>query len=550
MELKNIFSKKVLTLLSASILFCGCEDFLTRDHPTAVTDDAFWGTVNECNSALEQCKYWPQGTYHYTSPYLSLVHLEGNTDNMYWGGNFRNEITNMGNGSATTTTGGYMNMIWEEYYKRIRRCNRFLEHVGTAYFVDEYERDRMIAEARTWRAWYHLQLLLYYGINDGIPIQDKVLVGDEIYKSRNTVQECLDFLNNEFDALLNIQDDRVFPFLWEKDRRDRMCKAYVLTFKMDMNIQFKQYDKAKTAAKTIIDQGVFELYHSDATDDDPGKSYRDMFRYVGQDNKERIIYKNSGCSEVWFRNAPQSLSGQGAASVLRSLVDEYETADGVALSDLPANERANYEKDPLYKDRDPRLFATIVLPGDDRSFSNYVYEPFKDGGADQVGKVGASRTGYWIKKFLNDEDRSSGRGSLYFPLYRYAEVLLDYVECLIETGDWQNPDVEKYINMIRNRAGMPSMNKAVCNTQEKVRQLYRRERRVELCFEGKRYWDIRRWGIGNETMNGLAEGAWNPTTNSFVVVETRNCSFPKYNAWPIPQTEETANPNIEQPTGW
>ena len=88
-----------------------------------------------------------------------------------------------------------------------------------------------------------------------------------------------------------------------------------------------------------------------------------------------------------------------------------------------------------------------------------------------------------LKKFIDENDRSTGYGSLDFPLYRYAEVLLDYVECLVETGDWQNPDVETYINMIRHRAGLPAMDKSVYNTQEKVRELYRRERRVELCFE-------------------------------------------------------------------
>lgn len=108
-------------------------------------------------------------------------------------------------------------------------------------------------------------------------------------------------------------------------------------------------------------------------------------------------------------------------------------------------------------------------------------------------------------------------------IYRYAEVLMDYVECLIETGDWQNPDVEKYINMIRNRAGMPNMDKSVYNTQEKVRELYRRERRIEFAFEGKRYDDIRRWGIGNETNQGTIYGAWNPNEGSYVTIETRNC---------------------------
>ena len=519
MELKHIFSKKTFALLAASTLFCSCEDFLTRDHPTGITDDDYWGTVNEVSNALGLCQNWPRGTYNYTAPYLALVHMEGMTDNIYWSGNFKGEIANMGNGSLTTTTGGYMNDVWSDYYTRIRRCCRVLEHIDEAYFVDEAERERMRADARTWRAWYHMQLLLYYGLHDGIPIVDHSLNGEEIYQPRRSAQECLEWLNSEFDALIAITDDAVYPFVWDKDRRSRMCRAYALTLKMDLNLQFKQYDVAMAAAKAIIDEGVFELYYSDATDDDPGKNYRDMFNYTGQDNMERIMYVGSGCSEAWFRNAPQSLSGQGAASVLRSLVDTYETADGVALSDLPEAERTQYEQNPFYGPRDPRLYTSIVVPGDNTSFTNYVYNPCQN-------------------------------GSLTFMLYRYAEVLLDYVECLVETGDWQNPDVERYINMIRNRAGMPNMDKSVYNTQEKVRELYRRERRVELAFEGKRYWDIRRWGIGNEVMQGTAQGAWNPNTQAFVTVENRNCTFPKYDSWPIPQTEATANPNIEQPTGW
>ena len=109
MKLKNIFSKKVLALVAVPVLFCSCEDFLTRDHPTAITDDDFWGTINECNNALSACMYWPQGTYHYTGPCVSLIHMEGMTDNAYWGGNFKGEIANVGNGSATPTTGGVFN---------------------------------------------------------------------------------------------------------------------------------------------------------------------------------------------------------------------------------------------------------------------------------------------------------------------------------------------------------------------------------------------------------------------------------------------------------
>lgn len=245
-----------------------------------------------------------------------------------------------------------------------------------------------------------------------------------------------------------------------------------------------------------------------------------------------------------------SLSGQGCAAPLKTLIDTYETIDGKTIQSLPADERQKFEKDPLYKERDPRLKATIILPGDNSSISNYQYSPFDPNTGDFIGQVGASPSGYMMKKYIDENDRSTGYGSLDFVIYRYAEVLLDYVECLVETGDWQNPDVEKYINMIRHRAGLPNMDKSVYNSQEKVRELYRRERRVEFCFEGKRYDDIRRWEIGPQTMAGPAQGAWNPNENAFVQIETRNCTFPKYDSWPLPQQEETANPNIDQPTGW
>lgn len=556
MKLNNVLNKKMLAVLASSFLLCGCEDFLTNDHPTGITDEDFWKTQDECNKALGACGVWPGGSYYYDPPYMALMHMEGMTDNMHWAGNFKGEIAQIGNGTATATTGGYMSDFWSDFYKRIRRCNRFLEHVNTAYFIDENERERMIAEAKTWRAWHHMRLLMYYGYHDGIPIVDKSLNGTEIYKGRNSVEDVLAFINKDLDEVIDITDEEVFPWVFDDSRRSRMCRSYALMLKIDVNLQFKKYDVVKAACQQFFSLNAqagnkgYELYYNqDADDEDPGKHYRDMFRYVGHKNKEFIIYKGSGASEAWFRNAPQSLSGQGASGVLKSLVDEFETAEGVALKDLPADERTKYEHDPLYKPRDPRLYATVIVPNDNTSISGFEYKPFE--GADNVGTVGAVKTGYIVKKFLDEQDRSNpAGGSLNYSYYRYAEVLLDYVESLVETGEWQNADVEKYINMIRNRAGMPNMNKKVYNSQEKVRELYRRERRVEFSFENKRYWDIRRWGIGNETMNGSALGAYNPKTDNYVRLENRTCTFPKYDAWPIPQDELNSNPNIEQTLGW
>ena len=550
MKLNNKITTWAFT--SLLLLFCSCSDFLTRDHPTGVTDDDFWKTMNECETALGQCKAWPNGSYFTSNTVTNVawIHMEGMTDNQYFRSNFQTEVVNLANGSATPTSGGYISKLWDRYYEYIRRCNRFLEHVDNAYFTLEYERDRMKADVRVWRAWYHMQLLLLYGRHDGIPILEKSLTPTENFMSRNTVEECLDFLNREFDAIINITDDNVCPFIWDEGRRARMSRSSALVLKMDLNLQFQKYDIAKAAAKQLIDSGVFELYYTELADEDPGKNYRDLFNYVGKQNKERIIFTSNGLNQFWFRCISMSLGSQGTCGVLKSFVDEFETIDGKTLQSLPANERTEYEKDPLYKERDPRLYTTVMMPGDNTSFKNYTYTPFDVNSSDYYTKTGAPASGYMLKKFASEQDRASGRGSLDFMLYRYAEVLLTYVECLVESGDWQNPDVEKYINMIRNRAGMPNMDKTVYNSQEKVRELYRRERRVEFGFEGKRYDDIRRWNIGAQTMSGSIQGAWNPKTNSFVTIEERNCTFPKNDSWPLPQDEVTANPNISQPTGW
>lgn len=543
---------KILSISCLLLVSSSCEDFLTRDNPTGTTDSKFWKTMNECESALEQSKMWFKGGYGGSS--LGIICMEGMTDNMYFRSNFEQRIVMMGNGSLVPPTSNNAPSSWEDtfwawtyYYQMIRRCCRFLEHVDDAYFSDESERTRMKVEARVWRAWYHLLLLKWYGRNDGIPIVDKSLSPAEIYKKRNSIEECLSFINKEFDEVLQVTNDKAFPFVWDEGRRARMSKSVVLAMKMDINLQFKKYDEAQKAAKQLIDSNTFELYYYTNR---PSDSYRNLFTYKGEQNKERIFFTSNGSNDVWFRNMGSTLSGQGCAAPLKSLIDTYETIEGKTIQSLSSSERLEYEKNPLYKPRDPRLYATIMLPGDNTSISRYTYSPFDMESSDYVGLVGSSRSGYMLKKYIDENDRSTGYGSLDFVYYRYAEVLLDYVECLVETGDWQNADVEKYINEIRHRAGMPNMDKTVYNSQQKVRELYRRERRIELCFEGKRYDDIRRWGIGQETMNGPIYGAWNPNNNAFELIETRNCIFPKFNSWPLPQQEVTANTNISQPTGW
>ena len=534
-------------------LFSSCEDFLTRDKPNASTDNDFWKTQQECESALGTCKLWLRGDWG--GDEIGMVFQDGASDNVYFTGNFDVRIQQLGNGSlvppADNNNPGpweYQFYTWNQCYRKIRNCCRLIDNIDNAYFTNEPERVRIKAEAKVWRAWYHIRLLNWYGRNDGIPYVDKALLPSEIYMARTPVNECLDRINAELDEVINSE---ALPFIWDEGRRDRMSRSIALTLKMDVNLQFKRYDIAKAAAWELIKSGEFELYYSTATDNNLGKNYRDLFTYVGKQNKERILYKGGGSSGIFSRCMSGSFGGQGVMNVLKSFIDTYETIDGQTIQSLSTSEREAYEKDPYHGARDPRLNVSVFVPGDNTGLSNYTFSPFNPDCGDYIGRNDGIRSGYMVKKFMTEDDRgNNGQGSLDFVIYRYAEVLLDYVECLVETGDWDDPKVKEYIDAIRVRSGMPKMDQTVYNSEEKVRELYRRERRVELCFEGKRYDDIRRWGIGNDVMNGPIYGAWNPDTQSFIKLEERRCTFPKFDSWPIPQKEDTSNPNISQPTGW
>lgn len=136
----KIWGVSCLLLLGSA----GCTDFLTNDHPTATTDDKFWTTMNECENALGQCRSWFKAGHGGSD--LSMMCMEGMTDNMYFRSNFEQRILMMGNGSlvpptATNAPSSWESTFWtwEYYYQKIRRCCRFLEHVDDAYFSNESE---------------------------------------------------------------------------------------------------------------------------------------------------------------------------------------------------------------------------------------------------------------------------------------------------------------------------------------------------------------------------------------------------------------------------
>jgi len=539
---------KKLVYISLSVLCCllatGCEKFLEKDSPVATTDDKWWSLESDVRGYLDQIYAGiPGGSLNYSWHSNSWAYWDGLSDNVVFKADFAADIANIPLGLGTTSTG-----IYEEYYTKtysyIRMASRLLEHYQKAYVEDPIIKERYAAEARALRAWYHLMLLRLYG---PVPIVDHALGADESFAKRNTQAEVVSFIEKEL-----IEAEKNLPLKYTENENYRFSKGTCYSLLSILHLQVGNFKEAARYAKIVIDRKGEFGYDLHRAADPKVNSYSDLFGYNGVTSAERIIYKKGANTEAFFRNAPRSLGGQAVNSPTASLVDSYETLQGKTIAELGADSLAIYTKDPNYRNnRDKRLSSSVLLPNE--SFINRNFKPFSDevGNVDMIGQTQSTQTGFLVKKYVDPSDVSRPySGSLGFFVLRYSEILLNYVEALIEDDQVGNPDIILYLNMIRNRAGMPNVNTAMYATKDKLRELVRRERRVELAFEGGRFFDIRRWKIAQNTMNGSVYGAVDPETQKPYLVQKRVFNPERDYLWPIPLREVNSNPNMEQNPGW
>ena len=297
----------------------------------------------------------------------------------------------------------------------------------------------------------------------------------------------------------------------------------------------------------------------------PDLTYEESFLKANQYNSEVIFtfeHNNAGGYGLWF--APYMSNNYGGWSSIvptHSLVEAYETKNGLTTDEDPTFDPSN-----PYVNRDPRLRATIIYPG--QTYGIYEAEGFpsviKGSGDYATDANNATHTGYNFKKFYSDlsEYESYWGTDRNFPVFRYAEILLSYAEAKIELGQI-DASVYAAINQVRKRAGMPNVDEAKYSTQEKLRELVRRERRVEFAYEGMRRWDIIRWGIAKDVLNQPvvrvegsilttknAEGDFNVNITGTTVEEDRKFTVGKNEVMPIPQSIIDANPDITQNPGY
>jgi len=532
MKIKN---KKIgiFSFFFAFIALVGCEkDFLQTEPLDNVSNTIFWQTQEDAEIATNNLYNYLYDTEIFewesiTDIVAADISSHGLTEIMYARGQQQSDNP-------------YGERMWDYSYNGIRATNDVLHNIDQVQNISPELLSRLKGEARFIRAYLYSYLIMFYG---DVPLIIQPLGIEESKSlSRTNKEEVWNFIATE---LQEISDD--LPVSYNNANTGRITKGAALAMKSRAMLWAERYTEAKVAAKAVIDLNQYSLY----------PSYENLFTYDAENNQEVILDKqfirDTYSNNVFFRIAPNSQnSATSDYYPTANIVNAYETGQGLSIDDP----NSGYDPRNPYENRDPRLDYSIFVYGDELP-NGQTYDPRPGyGGPDEVTRsFETTGTGFNIEKYVTTDDLSDPQNSgLNIILFRYAEVLLNFAEAKIELNELDQ-EVYTAINNVRQRAdvNMPPIQSGL--SIEVLRETVRHERLVELAFEGSRFFDIRRWGIAHEVMNGQIPGltylSQDGELKTYYVTDYELSFNPLRDyLWPIPQKEMELNPNYEQNPGY
>ena len=563
----NDMKKIVLSIVAAILLMTSCnKDLLNLKPYDSLSDAAIWADLNLVEGYVtENYNSISMGTFGFPNGFGSGNTGWGNYSTVYgyWTGAGIDEIYELHDkdgwcmqmdlvvrGELSSSRLSSLGR-WSTNYGMIRSINNYFEHVA-AIQGDAAKISKLTAEMYFLRAFNYVHLVKNYG---GVPLITKVYStsDSQFDESRSSIDDCVKFIVADLDKAIT-----GLPASYDGANMGRATKGAAMALKANLLLWVASHlnnpsnDQAKwkaasDAAKAVIDLGTYSLYK-------PAK-YENIF--LDRANSEVILakYYNSTASD-WFPTnfentqnrdlTPNSYGGWGIATPIQNIVDDFEMADGSKFSwSNPAQAAKPYDN------REPRFYATIFYDGmTHRGATVDFYEGGKDNpiGA-TVEPTNASITGYCMRKFVDPgKDPNKWETDCMAIFIRLTEIYLNYAEAQNALG--VDTEALKYVNLIRTRAGMPSLTGSGTDLRDKIRH----ERRIELAFEGQRYYDLRRWktlqqGMGDAIGMKIVKNADGSRTYSKKTVQTRIYTEKVY--WqPVPLTEIQKNAKLTQNPGY
>jgi starch-binding outer membrane protein, SusD/RagB family len=583
--------KTILIFVSSAIILSGCSDlFSPEDQNNSSLDRIYEDAAFAEGLLLNGYVKLPSGSYSFN---------DVATDNA---------VTNVSTNSYLLMATGSWSSIsnpmdaWTSSYSAIQYLNILLEASDsvewalTGEYTKEMFNDRMKGEAYGLRALFMYYLLQAHGgwSTDGVLLGVPILTSSsQTTKNtpRSTFEACVQQI---YSDLIAAENNLPLDFEDITSTSQIPTKYQNVTIVSDYNRVFGAYNRQRMSARIVegIRAQVSLLAASKAFSSGTTTTWANA-----ADNAAIVLDRINGISglasngAIWYSKAnsteitaiangvnpaemlwrgntsssksleednyPPTLFGSGEVNPTQNLVDAFPMASGYPITDA----NSGYDAANPYANRDPRLALYIVVNGSKEGpGSTYIYTKTGTGStSDGLNVISTStRTGYYMRKLLREDVNLSSTNTTtqthYIPRLRYTEIFLDYAEAANEAWGPDGAGSHSYsarqvIAAIRNRAGIvqPDSYLASISTQDDMRTLIHNERRLELCFEGFRFWDLRRW---KEDITNAANGVTIDANGNYTygAVESRAYSDYMYYG-PLPY-DEVSKWGLIQNAGW
>ena len=594
MKIKNIL---ILAILAGS--FCACADLINPSVQNAQTEEQMFKDASSAQGIL--------GYGYANLPFETKSTTDIATDDAVTN-DLGNTYRNMAQGTWAANNDPMSQ--WQARKITIQYMNLFLKHVEEVSWSKDPKRQAMFVDKLRGEALALRALNMYYLLRNhagwtadgqllGVPvILEPEGVESDFNQPRATFQACVEQIYADIDeamALLpfdyvQLTDDNAVPQRY-KDQGVVYAQEYNVvfgdTFRGRISGRIAQTIKALTAL----------LAASPAYSDGSGVTYADaakeaaaVLRHInGVAGMDPTGYKwfmekktldalgsgecppeilwrgsiNKGTEDYAFGinqekdNYPPTLYGNGRINPTQNFVNAFPMANGYPITDP----NSGYSAADPYAGRDPRLAEYVIYNGATYKGTQIITGAYSSDN-NGLGKISTStRTGYYLRKLLRDDcdpNPSVNNAQYHYPVYiRYTEIFLAYAEAMNEAyGPTHKGDIGcsayDVIKALHDRAGVGNdYLDSIQGDQNKMRELIRNERRIELSFENKRFWDMRRWKLDlNESANGVRiEQSGSSLQYTEFAVEPRSYKDHMYYG-PIPETEVLKWSNLDQNKGW
>lgn len=539
-----------LGLFSLALSLTACKKNLDLTPLSSFSSDAFW--TSQSNAALALAGVYrgniqmlDAGEFSATDwwSYHGLLFLELASDNAYDRRGDNSGLNTLTNGTLTNSN-AYISQYWSLSYARIARANYFIENVDKTP-MDAAIIERMKAEARFIRATQYFYLSQYFG---AVPLVTKTLTAAEAnVVTKSPKADVAAFVITELKAVAAVLPRYSELTAAEKGRASSQA---ALAFLGRAQLGEHLFADAAATYATIINYG----------DNNIDPNYSSLFDGTNESSKEIIFatqfLKDLAPNAMQLHDFPAIVGGYHLFNPLGSLVESYEFKDGTPFSYADAR----YNAADVGQNRDPRLSYNVLYNGQNFGSYKYVSHPDSTNSADQLTLTKqATRTGYGLRKFNNPSYIGSdlANSGTDLPIIRYAEVLLSYLEAKLESGELVTQALlDATINQVRGRSSV-NMPPVTETDPTRLRVILRRERRNELAFEGIRLWDLLRWKVAADVLNGDFYGAPFPGAANLRKKGTTADAYSRWYVtskafragadeyWPIPLSEVSINPNLK-----